>query len=384
MLVLASSCRRAATPSSESVPKDRVSVKQTDQPKAKSPSALRQLSDQQRQALDAISAVGGNVARAASGCPTAIDLASDRVFANETLVRAVLAFPHLKTLRLAVTTVSLPTLRRLQSLTELRTLFLQDGPFTDDDLGRLLRAMPELRHLGLRRVNGVSDAVIKLAAKCSKLEVLDLIEMPQITGKCLSQLKTISKLRALDLRNCGQLVSGDFAKLTALEQLQDLKIGGPAVDDDALRAILPLRHLVSLTVEDAGITGDALHSMAEDAKFATRLRSLAFARCFGVTDESLSVLPKFTNLRSFALREIMVTGEFLALLSQAGQQLPHLKSLTITGAFLTDDKLTLLPRIAPNLERLDLRGNAGITGTARAILKQIPTLKQVQLDGGER
>ena len=339
-----------------------------------------ELSGRQKAAIEAITAAGGEVELDAGGQLVSIDLANERTFADETLVRALLQFPELKSLRLAVTSVPDVTLAELAKLTQLEELFLQDAALDDAGLTVLLAAMPNLRRLTLRRLSGVTDGALSAVADCHNLEVVALIEMNELTGVGVEELAKVPRLRSLDLRSCGRLTAGDFRRLTALQDLVEVKLGGPAVNDEIADVILGLLKVRSLVIEDAEISSAFFEKLASDERIAERLQSLAFARCFGVTDETLLSIGKFPNLESLSLRDIMVSGEFLASLSKAGTSPLPLKTLIATNAFLDDTVVEILPTLAPNLERLDLRGNMGITDQSRATFERLKYLKDLKLE----
>ncbi len=341
--------------------------------------------DEQQQAIQAIIAAGGSVDCNADGWPTLIDLASERASANDETVRWLLRFPQLKRLRLAVNTVSPETLSDLKTLVEMEELLLQDATIDDQQITTVLRSMPALRRLTMRRLSKVTDRGLAAISDCSQLEVLALIEMSQISGAALQPLSQVPQLRSLDLRNCGQLALADFEQLTSLAGLSELKLGGPAVTDDVLSVAAGLPSLVSLTIEDAQISGQGLQRLAQTPGVATRLRSLTIARCFGVTDDTLDMLGSLPVLETLSLRDIMLTGSFLKSLDESlGQSLEKPLSLTtlvVTDAFLTDEAIAPLPRIAPGLRRLDLRGNQGVTDQSLDVFRQLPQLKDLQLQG---
>jgi hypothetical protein len=76
----------------------------------------------------------------------------------------------------------------------------------------------------------------------------------------------------------------------------------------------------------------------------------------------------------------MITGEFLTSLDNSLQQPLGLRTLIITDAFLTDQAVQSLPNAAPRLERLDLRGNQGVTDDSLDALRRLPELKDVSLE----
>lgn len=349
-------------------------------PIAEEQAAIAELSDEQKAAVQAIVATAGVVESDEAGFPVQIDLASERVFADESLVRAALMFPELKGLCLAVSSVSETTLMELATLTDLEELFLQDATLGDAAMVTVLQAMPDLRRLTLRRLNAVTDESLDAVAECERLEVLALIEMNQVTGAGLDRLAGTPRLRSLDLRNCGRLSSEDFKRLAAIEGLVEVKFGGPAVNDEIASVIAGLLHVRSVAIEDAEISGACIETLAADRRAAERIRTLAFARCYGVTDEALEAIGRFPNLDTLSLRDIMVTGAFLVALSDGGKGPLPLKTLIATNAFLDDGAVQRLPTLAPDLERLDLRGNAGITEESQQAFKKLQGLEDVKLE----
>ncbi len=213
VVVANTGCRRQETTPPPSAPGDRTTSPSSDA----LPNVLatrRSLTQQQRAAVKRIVDAGGAVEYDQSLFPVTIDLASDRVFANDDVVLAVLQFPGLIRLRLAVSNATGETLSKLASLRELQELLLQDARLTDHDLSQILSEMPALERLTLRRLSQVTDGIASALVKLPKLQILALIEMNQIAGVTLDQLHTMLQLRSLDLRNCGGLSAEDLQKLS--------------------------------------------------------------------------------------------------------------------------------------------------------------------------
>jgi hypothetical protein len=374
-----SGCREkvASGPSSKREPAKKPSVDLVDVSPPVEPVSL---TPRQEQVLDKILAVGGRIERAEDGMPIGLDLASERVFADDELIRGTLEFPHLKRLRVAVSKASPEALAELAKLPELEELFLQDAPLDDSALTALLRSFPDLQRLALRRLSQVTDAGLESLPSFQKLDVVALIEMSGITGSTLQKLQQVPRLRLLDVRNCGQLTTADFAQLSAIASLQELKLGGPAINDEVLVLVAKHPALSAISLDDAQVSPACLQRLAESRDLASRLQSVSFTRCFGLKDESLQVLSEFPKLESLALREIMLTGSFLQIVNDSANTPLPLKSLAITDAFLTDEALTPLPGLFSALKRLDLSGNQGITDATLVVLKQIRTLEEVRLD----
>ncbi len=338
------------------------------------------LTEVQRAVCDRVVSAGGSIEWDADGYVLGIDLASDRVQADDALVRDVLQFPHLLRLHLTISDVMPETLEGLAGLVGLEDLLLQAAPIDDAGLTSVLRSMPVLRRLTLRRLSRVTNAGLAALPACPQLEVVALIEMSGITGAAVESLRGVERMRSLDVRSCGQLTTADFAQLVSLPGLAELKVGGPAVTDQVLAILAQHPALTSLSVDDAQITPACLQQLSGSPELAGRLRALSFARCFGVTDESLTALRRFPALETLALREIMLAGSFLQfLLDDADQPLP-LRTLTVTNAFFTDESLVPLPSLCPELTCLDLSGNQGVTNAALDVLRQLPSLREVKLD----
>ncbi len=314
------------------------------------------------------------------GFPVTIDLASDRVFANDGVVLAVLQFPRVRRLRLAVSNTTSETLAGLASLRDLQELMLQDTPLTDSELSQILAEKPALERLTLRRLSQVTDGIAQALVKLPKLQVLALIEMNRVSGITLDELRAVPQLRSLDLRDCGGLSAEDLKKLVQLAQLSELKLAGPAINDDVLATVAQNPGITSLVIEDAQVSGACLQRLAAEPALAARLRSLSLARCFGISDDSLVVLGKFPQLDSLMLRDILVTGTFLTKLSESAQQPPRLQTLSITKGFLSDAALETLPTLFPHLTRLDLRGNVNVTDKSLEMFRKLPDLQELQLD----
>lgn len=338
-----------------------------------------QLNQRQREVLQAVEQTGGTYDRNDKGAVNSIDLASDRVFAGESLIRSLTAFPELKRLRLSVMNASLDAFETLESLNQLTELFLQGASLSDQQLVDILAAMPRLERLGLRRIRGVSDDLLPALDELPQLKTLALIEMNDITGDTLTGLADIESLSALDLRNCGNLKTEDFQHLLKLDELTDLKVGGPAVNDQTLKVIAQHPSVSSVSIEDAQVSSQCLQCLTSPSQFAKQLRSLSFARCFGVSDETLHALRRFPNLHTLSLRDIFVTGGFIGQLGESDTAPPPLKRLIMTNGVVNDDALTALPDVFPQLERLDLRGNSSVTDASWAVFDRLSELEELRL-----
>ncbi|MFW6171287.1 MAG: hypothetical protein ACODAD_12415 [Planctomycetota bacterium] len=338
------------------------------------------LTEQQRDVLQQIEKAGGTFDGNGKVPPSSIDLASDRVFADDALIRSLANFPGLERLRLAMVDASGDAFKSLQSLPELTHLFLQGASLDNQQLLAIVEATPKLEHLALRRVKGISDAFLPALADRSSPRTLALIEIDGITGKTLPELANLHSLRSLDLRNCGNLQIDDLEQLVRLDKLTELKVGGSAINDEALSVIASHPSVSSLAIEDAEVSAECLKCLVAEPRFAKRLRSLAFARCFGVSDGTLATVVEFPNLQTLSLRDILVTGSFIEQLQGTDSSPPPLKTLIVINGFLGDDSITALPDVFPNLARLDLRGNGNVTDASLPAFEKLGDLRELRLE----
>jgi Leucine-rich repeat (LRR) protein len=307
-----------------------------------------------------------------------VDLASDRVSADNETVGSVLKFTFLKTLRLACNGVSNDRIVAIKNFDQLEELYLQDATISDADLCEMLSGLPHLKRLTLRRLNSVSDEGIKSISSMPDLEVLALIEM-NVTGTGIQQAAAIPRLRSLDLRNCGSLTADELADLPSFESLGELKLGGPTIDDAVMNILIEMPALKSISIEDAQITEAGIQALTSDVDLAARMRSLTFARTYGFGDETLTSIGSMQSLETLVLKDCYVTGSFLEALSEAvdGKPLP-LKTLVLIGAFPDEQAMAALPAFAPTLVRLDLTRSA-IMASSMAQIGQLTELSSLTL-----
>jgi len=85
------------------------------------------------------------------------------------------------------------------------------------------------------------------------------------------------------------------------------------------------------------------------------MRSLTFTRCYGVTDDALRVIVTMPRLETLSIRKCPVSGNFLMPWAEiSSDKVPKLRTLVLTDAFLSEEALAILPRFDSSLRRLDL------------------------------
>ena len=305
-----------------------------------------------------IDAVGGKVICNPQGDVIGVDVARRQTPIDEDILRTILKFPQLSVLRLSVHTVSTETLDELASQSHLREFLLRDAPLDDTQLIVLLKGLPALKRLSLHRLNRITDKAMDAIVPLDQLAVVALIDL-EVTGHSLTQLQKLPRLRSLDLRYCTRLQVEDYQELLKFKSLTELKLGGSKVDNRVVEQVAMLPKLTSLGLEDSPASASAFQQLATPPERAKRIESLAITRCYGVTDDALSVITKMPNLTTLSIRECPVTDAFLTKLSKPPfDHHPKLQTLVVSNAFLTEDAFVALERFANSLRRLDLTGVA--------------------------
>jgi hypothetical protein len=226
----------------------------------------------------------------------------------------------------------------------------------------------------LRNASDVTDHGIGQLVAIPGLTHLALIDLT-VTGQALQSIAGFPALVSLDVRMCDNISGDQLTALRRAPRLRELKLGGQAVDDAALAIVAYYPRLESLTVEDAPITGEGLHHLATSGPASRRIHTLAFARCPSLSDEALTQLSSFGQLRRLDLRDMPVTGEFLAALTEPEQ----LEVLILNQTFLGDEAFRAIAR-CQGLERLEVAQNF-LTPEAMQHIGSLVQLRYLNLSG---
>ncbi|EMI57765.1 leucine-rich repeat domain-containing protein [Rhodopirellula sallentina] len=315
----------------------------------------------------AVEACGGTLQLDDRGQPTLIDLAVDRGSADEAGLRAALECTNLKTLRIRAAGAPAGLLAEIGKLTQLEELYLQNVSVDNSLLAQTVGRLPHLRQLTLRNTPGLDD--ITPIATRPKLTHLALIDQP-IVGEHLSTLLEASQLVSLDLRMCSQLGGKDIASLSHFPRLKSLKLGEYGIDNESMDAVAKIKTLENLTIEDAAIDGGGLTALTP---IASQIRTLRLSRCASLDDDAMQVTKAFTQLRVLLLRDLPVTGEFLANVHHP----EHLDTLTLRQLFLGDEAFDAIAN-CKNLKRLNLADNY-LDPTWIEIIATLPKLETLDL-----
>ncbi len=315
------------------------------------------------QAVRTVNGLGGTVSFDQQGRLVAVDLARDRIDVAATDLERLAAFPHLKRLQVAGSSLGNAQLHwiadRWDALEELALHYAS----VDDQGVVACEQLAHLEVLSLRATVNLTDQGLESLARLPKLRHLSLVEN-QITGEGLRRLGSAVGLEVLDLRGCSEIGSEDLAALAKLPRLRVLRLAGPQVRDTALAELQRLGGLRSVTVEDAPITDEGLAHLA-----TLPLTDVIISRCYQISDDGVERLTaRLEGLQHLALRDVPIRGSGLASLRSRAS----LRTLRLNETFVDDQAMQHLEG-AGNLERLEVRegqvGDAGaeILGTLRAL-----------------
>ena len=246
--------------------------------------------------------------------------------------------------------------------------FVLSGPAVDDELLETVLAAPGLRRLRLQNTS-VGDATIARLAESNRLELLYLIDAAGLTERGVRSLGTMTRLR-------------------------NLRISGPAVDDDSVVALATLGNLAALALRHTAVTDAGVEAVAE-------LSGLKELSLFGtpVTDAALPAIARLQKLSKLRLRQTKVTGENAAPLatmpvvelelaetgfSNAGMEsvaaMPQLEKLNLWLTRIDDAGLEHLSG-KTQLTRLNLDNVSGITDRSLDVIGGLGNLRLLHLGG---
>lgn len=172
------------------------------------------------------------------------------------------------------------------------------------------------------------------------------------------------------------------ALLSGLTEVETLSTNGMQVSDDGMKAFDEYKNLKNVAIFHPGqaFTGTGLSHFAG----ATKLESLTVAGSATFADAGMAAVGKLTQLKSFRTWHSGLTKEGVAEL----KSLKDLKSLNLGQRLankppvsVSDDVVATLAELH-TLESLQL-GEARLSLMSLSLLKQLPALKKLTLDGIE-
>jgi len=263
---------------------------------------------------------------------------------------------------------------------------------TDSTLGRVVSSAQNLESLDVSGCGDITDnGVLLVACGLKKLKALNLRGCRLISDAGIAHLAgagsiaasaagAISTLERLVLHDCQRITDTGLGHIGAgLRALRLLDISFCAgITDDGLQCIarLPALHEFRARACD-GITDAGVSHFWS----SPRLTTLDIAFCVHVTDRALAHLVRSSNsvlhLRELWLSSCAVTDDGIDHLTAAAVELRSLHIGQCRG--VTDRGLMAIAHNLKLLEFIDIYGCSQITSVGLEILKQLPSLKAVNL-----
>lgn len=266
----------------------------------------------------------------------------------------------LDTLRLDDTSIRDQDLSVLKNLDELKFLHLNHTGITGEGCQHLL-ALPELNAISVEFTK-FSDVGLHELSKIEPLRLLYVTET-DITNEGMQTIGQMKNLTKLKITGNPQLNDTGMAHLANLSKLEYLfAYQNPGITDAGLKHLQGLDSLHEIALSTTGITDEGLKYLAGLKK----LGKLGIANC-KITDEGLKHLYQTRTLQNLDLRQTKVTPEGVAALKRA---LPKCK-------IESDFEAAMLDR-SPKTEReiaewiIGLGGSVAVNGMSCKQIADLP------------
>lgn len=264
--------------------------------------------------------------------------------------------------------IKITNLQRIEKLTNLQVLCLQDCNIADDGLKSVFK-LTKLRSLNLD-IRSITDKTLEGIEKLINLKWLSL-SGSKITDKSLAEIYKLTNLEWLNLDICSTLSDEGFNGIEKLINLKWLSVYGCKINDKILGKISKLP-LESLNLRECTLfTDQGLKTIATMAS----LKSLSLKECTQLTSIGLESLSPM-----LALEELILSGcKVDQILQKLLGKLKNLKKLELALCEnITNSDLEGLEGLT-YLEELNLMSCKNLTDKSFALLGKLIKLKKLFL-----
>jgi hypothetical protein len=136
---------------------------------------------------------------------------------------------------------------------------LVDAPVTDDWLAQVDK-LPSPDALSLRRTNVTGQGIARLR-RLSQLEQLVIPAMANVTDETLRAIGKASNMEYLVLTDCGSITDQGLQHLSQMTELKTLMLGGTNVTDEGLAHLAHLKELYWLSLSGTKVSDAGLHHL---------------------------------------------------------------------------------------------------------------------------
>jgi Leucine-rich repeat (LRR) protein len=178
----------------------------------------------------------------------------------------------------------------------------------------------------------VNSGDLERLASCRNLKILSVREANIGDAGCIT-IGRMTNLESLDLLGSSKITNAGIKSLVSLKKLRELGLTFIPISDDAIDAIAGMTELRTLHLGETQVTDVGFK------KLATLIRLEELTPSPGVTDQGLSILGNFPQLKSLGLKGHQITDTSVAEL----QKLPKLINLSVVGA--TDENIVAMKRL---------------------------------------
>lgn len=297
---------------------------------------------------------------------TRLYLPVDATFTGRQLA-PIVALPSLEIL-----SIKLPkaegflTLRALTKVDNLKEINFADVTLRNRHLEHL-KNLKRLETIILSRDEMITDRGL---ANLKGMEKLKTLIIPSYSGSNfgLEPLRSLSNLKELELFGPNVTDAG-MPAVGALNSLERLRLDRMNIGDDGLRSLRNFEHLRELGLAGTRITDKGLDAIADNKaiEFVDLSRTKA-------TDAGLAKFENLEELRGLRLDDTGITGKGVEALSKA----PRFVRVSIQNAKVDDEGAAAVARVS-RLRAVNLSGN-DITDAAIRSFKELRLLDQLELD----
>jgi hypothetical protein len=263
-------------------------------------------------------------------------------------------------------------LAKIAQLDQLQKLNLSYTKISDLGLEHL-RPLRHVTYLNCYYCEYLSDGGIAFLKQWDNLEYLN-VRGTEVTSRVFEHLSNMKKLKTLDV-GCSRVNDDGFDALASLEKLEELHIGGDKMTGRALPLLRLLPSLKRLDVDgsqrtDSGRWGLMLSDVnIESLSALTQLESLKMGGAL-VTDAGMKALEPLVNLQSLDLSKMDITAQGIEPLTK----LPKLRRISLWHSARIDDKAAQYLLRMKSLEILDVSD----TSVTDKLLDQLEGMKQLK------
>lgn len=304
--------------------------------------------------MDSLASVGGPTAEPAP-CLTLSELRNGRLYVpivhvafgsfggtprlDDNAWNQLRSFHYLERLQISRCSIDQNVNADLSGFAHLKSLIIVETPFLPRDI-RTATQLPCLRYMMLKKKQGM-DKWLPCVGQLRRLQILEI--RGDATDKGVASLAALTHLRRLSLNSRG-ITSRAIPVFLRMKNLKVLELVNTRIDDDGLRTLTGLKHVLALGLDESiQISDKGIRTLAAfDTLAVLSLNGLS------ITSESARSLSQLTNLRGLMLSKTKFDDAGL-------RQLASLKNLRVlqlegTGVVNVGTDLRF-----PTLEYLNVR-----------------------------